>query len=152
MFSAPKIATRTSRTRLPRAQRGFARGVVVSAWLAFWLNVAFYPCCEAIAAGVGDQPAAHAHSNAYPAHDSDETHTGHPDHSPHPPCDQVVNAVPATFVQAAVLAADHPDLVAIAWDATISARPAAVNAFGLTAYSTPPPNVPLYLRDLRIRL
>ena len=149
MSSALEIVTRTSVTR---RQRGFARVVVVLAWLAFWLNTAFFPCCEAVAVGFGDQPAAQVVSDAHPAHNADETHTHHPDQSPYPPCGHVVSAGPATFSQAAVLAAEHPDFVSITPGATISLLPAAVSTFSLTTYPTPPPKVPLYLRELRILL
>jgi hypothetical protein len=152
MSSASKIVTRTSETKRPRAQRGLARLVIVLAWATFWLNSAFLPCCQAVAAGVGDQLLTHAVSHTHPAHHFDETHTGHSHPSPHPPCDELVSAGPATFVQAAVLAAGHPEFAAITSNATISVRPAAVSAFALTAYSTPPPKVPLYLRELRILL
>lgn len=147
-----EIVIKTSETRRLRGQHVFARAVVVFAWALFWLNAAFFPCCEAIAAGVGNQPAAHADSDAHPAHGSDEKHSDHPDHSPHPPGCQSVSAGPATVSQAAVLAADHPEFMSITPGATISVLPAAVTAFRLTAYSTPPPQIPLYLRDLRIRL
>ena len=125
---------------------------MVFAWAVFWLNAAFFPCCEAIAAGFGDPPAAHSMSNAHLSHDSGETHTDHPDHSPHPPCGEVVSAAPADFSQAAIPAAGHPEFVSFTPIATIALLPAAGNISRLTAYATPPPKVPLYLRDLRIRL
>ena len=152
MSSAIKIVTKASATRRPRGQRGFARVVVILAWVAFWANTAFFPCCEAIAASFGDQSAAQVVSDAHPAHDTDETHTPHPEHSPHPPCGHVVSAAPADFSQAAMLAVEHPELAPITLGATISLLPAADRTSRLTAYATPPPKVPLYLRDLRIRL
>ena len=152
MSLALKIVTRTTVARSPSGQRGFARAVVVLAWVAFWLNTAFFPCCEAVAAGFGGQPAAQAVADAHPAHDSDETHTHHPDQNPHPTCGHIVSAGPTISGPAAVLAAEHPNFVSIAPDAAVYSLPAAISAFSLTAYPAPPPKVPLYLRDLRIRL
>ena len=152
MSLALKIVTRTSGTRRPDRQRGVARVVVVLAWLAFWLNTALSPCCEAIAAGIGDQPAPQAVSDAHPAHNHDETHTDSSDQGPNPPCGHVVSAVPADFAQAAVFAAEHQNFVTITPDSISALFPAVASALSLFAYSTPPPQIQLYLRDLRIRL
>jgi hypothetical protein len=148
MSLAPKTVTGTFENK---RQRGFARVVVVLAWLTFWLNTAFFPCCEAVAAGFGGQPAAEV-SDAHLAHDSDKTHTHHPDQNPQSTCGHIVSAGPTTSGPAAVLAAEHPNFVSTTPGVTIASLPAAISAFSLTAYPAPPPKVPLYLRDLRIRL
>ena len=152
MSLAPKIVTRASGTTRPRGKHGFARVVVVLAWVTFWLNAAFSPCCEAIAASIDGQSAAQVVSSAQPAHDSDETNTHHPDHSHNSPCDFVVSAGPAIMGHALILPAEQLEFVSITPGAVISLSPAVVCAFSLTAYPTPPPKVPPYLRDLRIRL
>jgi hypothetical protein len=152
MFSAPKIVTRTSPTRRPRGQRGFARLVVVFASAAFLLTTTFSPCCEALVTCFGDQTGANAAADAHPAHDSNEAHFGHPDHSPYPPCGQTVSASLENISQADILAAEHPEFASITLHPTISLLPSAVSAFSPTAYLTHPPEVPLYLRDLRIRV
>ena len=146
------MVTKGSATRHLRAPGGFARVVVVLAWVMFWLNAAFTPCCEALAVGFGGQSAAQLVSSAQPAHDSAETNTHHPDHSHNSPCDLVISAGPAVMGQALVLPAEQLDFVSITPGVVISLTPALVCAFSLTAYPTPPPKVPLYLRDLRIRL
>ncbi len=54
--------------------------------------------------------------------------------------------------QALVVPAEQLDFVSITPGAVISLPPAVVCAFSLNAYPTPPPKVPLYLRELRILL
>ena len=152
MFSAPKIVAKTSETRRPRGQRGFARVIVVLAWVAFWFNTAFAPCCEAVAASFGDPAAVQTVADAHPADDCDETHTDHPDHSPHPPCEHVVSTSSAIYGQAGVLLADHLNVLSVAPRVTIALLPVTSSASSLIAYSTPPPKVPLYLRELHILL
>ena len=151
MSSGSKIVTKTSQTRLPRAQRGLVRGIVIFAWLTFWINAAFFPCCEAIAAAVGHEQAVHT-ADAHPAHECDETHTDHPDHAPHSSCGQFVKTGPASIDQTAVFGDGQLELPAITPDVAIAVRPVEVNRFRLTSYSTPPPKIPRYLRDLRIRI
>ena len=146
------MITSAAETRRPRGKRGFARVVVVLAWVTFWIHTAFVPCCEAIAAGFGGQSAARLVSSAPPAHDSGGTDTQHPDHSHNSPCEFVVSAGPALMGQALILPAEQLEFVSITPGAVISLPPAVVCAFSLTAYPTPPPKVPPYLRDLRIRL
>jgi hypothetical protein len=125
---------------------------LVLVWLVFWVNASLFSCCEAIGAGLGVQPTAQSVYGEPSAHAFDETHTDHSDHSHSSPCGHVVSAGPAALGQADVLSAGAPDLVMIPLDVTISLPTVASATSRLTAYPTPPPHVPLYLRELRILL
>ena len=136
----------------PLRLRRLARVTVVLAWIVFWLNTALFPCCEAVAAGLGGQPPMQAVSGTHPAHASGETHPDHPDDSHNSPCGVVVSAAPATLGQADVLSAPQPDIVSTAPGAAISLLPAADSTSTAIPDPAPPPKVPLYLRELRILL
>ena len=96
-FSPTRIIAGTPRAG-PRVFDGrFARAALVLAWVIFWLNTAFFPCCEAIAAAFNDHSDSVSHSTpaVQPGHHSEETHTEHSAPAPSSHCDATLNAQPA---------------------------------------------------------
>jgi len=141
-------------SRRPRGLGQSSRATVVLAWLAFWLNTAIFPCCQAFAANVSDPDGSISQSASYDhtSLDFDAAHPGQPDHSPFSPCGFFVSTIPATISQAAFLAADHTSWQSIVPPVTASSFPVALNvANSFTPREIPPP-VRLYLRGLNLRL
>ena len=104
LFSPTRSITGKSRTRRPSGHCGSARLVLMLAWVAFWLNTALFPCCEALAAAlsnhsdISSQPA----SGAQSAHHSAEAHVEHVHPSPSSPCKDTVksvSAIPGAYAQ-----------------------------------------------------
>lgn len=154
-FSATRSITGVSDTGRPRVPHGFTRVILVLAWAAFWLNAAFFPCCEALAAAFGDHSddVSQTASAAQPAHHSGETHSECPHHSPDSPCGCSLNAGPAINEADAGLLTDrvHPEWFAI--DAFVVAGLTAVSHSANLApreYRSPPPPVRLYLHTQRL--
>ena len=83
---------------MPLRRRKFAHVALILGWLAFWLNTAFIPCCEAFAAALGDHADDVAQSVAVQSHtqDSHATDGERTHHVPASPCDQTPNAQSAT--------------------------------------------------------
>ena len=135
----------------PRGLRQPARATLVLAWLAFWLNTALFPCCQAFAAIVSD----HSVSISEPAlhdHVSQDCDDDQPGHNPYSPCGSFVSANPATISQMTLLATDPTSWNPIAPAAIISSFPIALNvANNFTPHEIPPP-VRLYLRGPNLRL
>ena len=152
MLPSKQNIAREPKGKPPLRLRRFARVTVVLAWMVFWLNTALFPCCEAVAAGLGGQPPVQAVSGSHTAHASGETGSEHPDQSHNSPCGVAVSAAAATLGQADVLSAAQPDIVSSASGAAISLRPAADSTSTAIPHPAPPPKVPLYLRELRILL
>jgi len=154
-FSATRSITGVSATRRPRGAHGFARVVLVLAWAAFWFNSALFPCCEAIAAAFGDRPddVSQSGSAAQPAHDSGETHSECPHHSPDSPCGHTLNAGPATNEVYAGLPTARLNLQWFAIDVSVAAGLTAVNHSATLAtreYHAPEPPFRLYLHTQRL--
>ena len=98
---------------MPLRQGRFARAVLASAWMVFWLNTALFPCCESLAAAFDGRPDSISQSTpAVPAHHSDATHAEHPDPTRSSQCDFTLNAEPATD---AAYAAPQSDRVHLDW-------------------------------------
>lgn len=104
-----------SMTALPLRQRSFGRYALILAWLAFWLNTALIPCCEAFAATPDDHAdvlaqsvsaSAHMHDShaAAAAADTEQKH-----HTPTSPCEPTHNAEPVTNGSSAVPTVDRAD-------------------------------------------
>jgi len=124
---------------------------LILAWVVFWLNTAFFPCCEAVAA-ISDHSAnvSQAAPAAQPAHDSDETHTDRPDHSPYSPCGYSLSAQPTSI---GVLAIEYSPLEWFAIDAPVSSGLTAVfRSENLAPRAIPPPFIRPYLREQRLLL
>ena len=144
MFSSTRSITGVSVTRRPLRQDRFARVALVLAWVVFWLNTAFFPCCEALAAAFDDHSdsVSQSTSTAQTAHHSDETHSEHSDQSPSSHCDYSLNAGPAINGAYAAPLTDrvHLDWFAIA--TPVAPGVTAVNRFASRAtidYHPPPP-------------
>lgn len=153
--SATRSITGVSEVRQPRVPHGFARVVLVLAWAAFWLNTAFFPCCEALAAAFGDHPddVSQSVSAAQPAHHSDETRSECPHHSPDSHCGHTLAAGPVINEVYAGLPTDrvHPEWFAI--EVSAAADLTAVNQSAILAlreYLSPPPSARLYLHTQRL--
>lgn len=105
-----RFSDRMSAAKLPRGRGGFARVALVMAWIAFWLNTAIFPCCEAIAAVVGgDHAIEEAQSNATTPHArlSGSAHSEDLGHDPYSPCEHALGAEPALVGEQEVLASDR---------------------------------------------
>lgn len=113
--------------RLPLRRCRSARVTLVMAWVAFWLNSALFPCCEAFAAAFDEHSddVSQSVAVAQPAHHSDETNSERPHHSPDSPCDYKLDAGPAISGEYAGLPTDR---VPLEWIA-----PPVPTAVGLTA-------------------
>ena len=135
----------------PRVRRRFPHVTMILAWVVFWLNTAFFPCCEAVAA-FSDHSAnvSQAASAAQPAHDPDETHTDRPDHSPYSPCGYSLSAQPTNI---GVLAIEHSPLKWLAIDAPVApGLTAVIRSENLASLGIPPPFIRPYLREQRLLL
>ena len=140
--------------RRPLRQGRFARVALVLAWVVFWLNTAFFPCCEALAAAFDDHSdsVSQSTSAAQPAHHSDETHSEHSDQGPSSHCDYSLNAGPAINGAYAALPTDRVHLDWFAIDTPVAPGLTAVNYSANLAPREyhPPPPFRLYLRTLRL--
>ena len=155
MLSVLKNGTRTRSNGQSARWRPFARPVMVLAWLAFWLNTALFPCCQALAADFGGHSENIAKSIAlnHLLKDCGDEHAGTPDQeNPHSPCSSFVSASPAAITQAISPAADHTLWQPIAPTAVVSLIPAAPNFATPLPRFDPPPPVRLYLLGLNLRL
>ena len=95
MIASTRNIAGISEAGLPIRRRKFAHFALLLAWSAFWLNTAFVPCCEAIAAASDDHAEDVAQSVAVQSHThgSYTTDGEHPHHVPASPCDQTPNAL-----------------------------------------------------------
>lgn len=135
-----------------RGPRGHARVVLVLAWVAFWLNTAFFPCCEAAAAAFGGHSYSvlQAVADAQLAHRSYETQS---DRGPSPPCGHSVSAGPESVDAVAALTIEPSPLEWFAIDAPVPSHPVAANySTNLAPRGISPPPVRPYLRELRLLL
>ena len=125
-------------------RRRFARVALILAWIAFWLNTAFFPCCEAVAAAFGGHSASVSQPAlaAQPAHDSGETHSDRPHHNPDTPCDFTLDAGQAINTAYAALPTDRSQLEWFAIVTPVASGLTAVTHFANLAprdYHHPPP-------------
>ena len=142
-----------SETRLPRGLRRPARVALVLAWIAFCLNTALFPCCEALAAAFGDHSdgVSHSASASQPAHHAHETHSEQPHHSPGSPCGHSINAGPAINGEYAGLPTNRVQLEWYAMDMSSSVGLTVENRSEIFAPREPhPPPRRLYQRTLRL--
>lgn len=142
-FSSTRSLTGVREARRPRVPHGFARVVLVLAWAVFWLNTAFFPCCEALAAAFGDHPddVSQTAPAAQPAHHSVETQAECPHHSPGSPCGHTLDAGPAINETDAGLSTDRVNLERFAIDVSVAAALTAVTHTANLApreYHSPP--------------
>lgn len=142
------------KTGRPRRLRGFARVALVLGWVVFWLNTAFFPCCETIAAALGGHAGnvSQSVSAVQPAHHPDDTHSGPPVHSPDPPCAYSLSAGPTIVGDYEVLTSDRSPQEWFAVDTPVVTSLTAVNhsANLALARAAPPPSLRLYLRTRRL--
>lgn len=142
-------------TRRPQGRRGFARAILVLAWVMFWLNTAFFPCSEAVAAAFGFHADSvwQTVSQAQPAHDPGTMPAGLSCHGPYSPCPHIVSAGPESVDAVAALTTERSSPQWFAIDAPVFPRPTAVNrAANLAPREAPPPQLRLYLHELRLLL
>ena len=156
MLSLMRRFTRESDARRSLHRRRPAHVALLLAWLAFWLNTAFFPCCEALAAAFDDHTAGVSQSApaATQAHHADPTHTERARDGHKSRCDFSLDAEPAINGEYAGLPKARLNLEWAASDVSFSVGPTAVNQ---TANFTPrddhpPPiaTVRLYLRTQRL--
>ena len=145
--------TRSGATRA-LGQRRSARLVLVAAWVAFWLNTALFPCCEALAAalvGHSDIPSQLAIGKG-PPHDSGETHAAHVHHNQSIPCKTNVKSVSAISGTYALMPADHFHPVLLLSEGFVVAdlRPLDHSAIRAPRNYHPPPPFRLYLQTQRL--
>ena len=149
--------TSGSDARLPLRRRRPAHVALLLAWVAFWLNTALLPCCEAFAAAFD----AHADgvSQSVPAakqaHHADATHTERVRDSHESRCDFTLNAEPAINGEYAGLPKASLNLELVAFSVPFSVGPLAVNHSPNLAprdYHPPPPlaTARLYLHTQRL--
>ena len=128
---------------------------LVMAWIAFFLKTALFPCCEVLAASVGDHSdsASHEDSSAQSAHHADETHNEQPHHGPGSPCDYSYSAESAINGEFAGLPTDR---VHWEWFATDMAARVGLTVIDHSHSEMLAPREPhsppfrLYLRTLRL--
>ena len=157
MFTSTQSIAGSSETGLPLRRRKFAHVALLLAWLAFWFNTAFIPCCEAFAAA-SDQHADDVAQIVPAASQMHDTHTydaGHPHHAPASPCGPTLNLEPATNGEYAGLRADRVDFNCGATDMLVAANHIAENQsakLALHAFRPPPRprEVRLYLQTQRL--
>jgi hypothetical protein len=154
MSSATHSAMRAPGTKRPQGPREFPRAILVLAWVTFWLNTAFFPCCGAVAAAFGYHADSvwQTASQAQPAHAPGATPARLSGYGPYSPCGDIVSAGPQSVDAVAALTTEHsPQWFAI--DAPVFPRPPAVNrSTNLAPREAPPAQLPLYLRELRLLL
>ena len=149
--------TSESDARLPLRRRRSAHVTLLLAWVAFWLNTALLPCCEAFAAAFD----AHADgvSQSAPvakrAHHADTTYTERARSGHESRCDITLNAQPVINGEYAGLPKAGLDLELVALSVPLSVGPVAVNHSADLAprdYHPPPPlaTARLYLHTQRL--
>ena len=86
------------------------------AWMAFWLNAALIPCCEAFAATPDDQAGVvvHAITKAEHTHVTHDAPAEATHHAPDSPCGPTLHDGPATYGEHVGLPSERVDLE---WDA-----------------------------------
>ena len=131
-------------TAVKQSQLGaMGRVSLLIAWAAFWLGTALFPCCEAIAAALGDHPGAVVHQSAEASPHTEmpgEAHHDCPDGSPGTPCHSLHGSGSAVVGESATasldrLAHDVPAMAARVWPASADGRQT-------TQASIPPPALP----------
>lgn len=149
-MSLPMTVTAPTIKRL-RVGRRFAHVTMILAWVVFWLNAAFFPCYDAIAAVSGHTAnVSLAASPAPPAHDSDGTRTDRPDHGPYSPCGYTLGAQPTNI---GVPATEQSPLKWLAIDAPVApGLTAAIRSEILPLREIPSPPLRRYLREQRLLL
>ena len=154
MVSPTRSIAGGSGTTRPRGRYRSAH-VMVLAWIVFWVNTALFPCCEALAAAFGhhsDTPSQSV-SAAQPSHLSDDSHSKRVQRSPESPCENALNAEPATTNgQSAALPADRFQWV---WFAVATSAAPDLRAVNHAVYLAlrdyhPPPPFRLYLHTQRL--
>ena len=100
-------------------RRRFAHWALVLAWMAFWLNTALIPCCEAFAATSGDHASVvvHATPSAEQTYASHDVPVVASHHEPDSPCGPSIHEAPATNGEQVGLAFERVNLE---WDAAYS--------------------------------
>jgi len=150
MSSALKNINGTATIRWPQGLRGFARQILVLAWVAFWLNTAIFPCAQTFAAVFGEhsesQPVA-GHQAAQDCHDDQPHQLGR---NPYSPCGSFLSANAVTISQSALLPTEHTPSKSIAPAADVS--PVALNIVNRFAPHEIPLPVRLYWPELRLLL
>ena len=141
-LSSMRIFTNASATRLPLRRRKPAHVALLLAWLAFWLNTAFLPCCEAFAVAFAGHADGVSQSVPAAAHHADATHTAPDSHEPH--CSPDLNTQTAINGEHAGLPRTHTDLAdleLVAGSVLFSIGPAALSLslnLALRDYHPPP--------------
>ena len=154
-FSSRRSITRVSDTRLPLRRCRSAHMALIFAWLAFWLNAAFLPCCEAFAAASDDHADDATQSASAQMHDASDLHIEHPHHEPDSRCGHTITAEPAIKGEYAGVPTAR---VHLQWDATyvnVTAVHTVAKQFANLAlydYHPPPPSgsFRLYLQTQRL--
>ena len=127
---------------------------LVLAWVAFWLNTALFPCCEAFAVEFNDHADDVSHSvpAATQAHHSGETQSESPHHSSDSPCDFTLHAGPVINGEYAGTVTDRIYLESVAIYTAFAVGPPVVNHSAKLAPRDyhPPPRVRLYLHTQRL--
>ena len=142
-FSSTRTRIGVSGAKRPLGRSRFARGALVLAWVVFWLNTAFLPCCESLAAAFdrNSDSVSQSTAAAQPAHHSDETHAEHSDENPSH-CDYALDAGPAINGAHAAPQTDRVHLECFAIAPPVAPGVMAVNHFASRAtidYHPPPP-------------
>ena len=154
-FSLTRSTSGLSKTRQPGGLCRIARVTLVIAWIAFCLNTALFPCCEVLAASVGDHSDSipHEGSSAQSVHHNDETHSEQPHHhGPGSPCDYSYRAESAINGEIG----QPTDRIHLEWFATDVASPVGLTVVNhshseiLAPREPHPPPYRVYLRTLRL--
>ena len=153
-FSSARRFTGVPDTRLPLRQRRSAHVALVLAWVAFWLNSALVPCCEAFAAAFDDHTdeVSQSVTAAKQAHHAGETQSEKPHRSPDSPCDYTFDTQPPISGVYAGLPTDRVDLEWVATSAPFANSLTALNLPANLAQRDyhPPPPFRLYLHTQRL--
>lgn len=127
---------------------------LVLAWVAFWLNAASFPCCEAFAVAFNDH--ADDVSQSVPAathaHQAGETQPESPHHSPDSPCDYTLHAASVINGEHAGPATERIHLGSVAIYMAFAVGPPVANHSAILAPRDyhPPPPFRLYLHTQRL--
>ena len=137
----------------PLRRRSSAHLVLVMAWLAFWLNTALFPCCEALAEALtehADTPSQSATGERIP-HQSNEVHAEHLNPDPSMPCEETVRSVAAIPDAYAQLTPTFDlELLAITGSVGIDVRAPDHSAIRAPRNYNPPPPFRIYQRTQRL--
>ena len=127
---------------------------LVLAWMAFWLNSALFPCCDALAAAFSDHSSSVSQSvsASQPTHHSDETHSEQSHHSPDSFCCYTLIAGLAIDEVYAGLPPDRIDLEYLVIATTLAPGLIAASQSEYLAPRDyhPPPPYRLYLQTQRL--